>query len=164
MLIVIEGCDGSGKTVLTKKLEDAGYETIYVPRKDNSDKLWERLAKKPLVISDRSFLSDVVYRLIDDDYVGTSLQGHIDIIKHGLKIIHCETDTSYADSILRGEDNITDKSVSDRIKKMYNIIIKFYNKFGNVPVLKFNWCTQDFNEVIDFINNTRVAPVNIENK
>lgn len=158
-IIILEGGDGSGKTTLAKQLVDAGAEYVKFDRNiDNMYREYSNLLLKSLhdyVVLDRSFITDIVYRLHDDKKPDNmNLQQMLYIIQSkSVVIIHCETDTSYEDSMRRGEDNITDKQDADAIKILYNVIIKMFEKYTKVPVFKYNWQKQKPIEVIKFINN-----------
>lgn len=159
MIIILEGGDGSGKTTLAKQLVDAGADYIKLNRnienmyKEYSNMLIEYT--NDFVVLDRSFITDLVYRLNDDKQPDNmNLQQMLYVIQsRNVIIIHCETDTSFEDSMKRGEDNITNKQDADAIKILYRVIIKMFEKYTNVPVFKYNWQKQKPIEVIKFINN-----------
>lgn len=61
--IVIEGCDGTGKTTLCKKLaERYGWDTVHVTSKDPNDfNFYTQTLRKKNVIYDRHFLGEMIY-------------------------------------------------------------------------------------------------------
>lgn len=61
--IVIEGCDGTGKTTLCKKLaEKYGWDTVHVTSKDPNDfDFYKQTLRKTNVIYDRHFLGEMIY-------------------------------------------------------------------------------------------------------
>ena len=69
MLILLEGVDGSGKTTLFKQLQDKGINTEKsIGRKEPFQYYkWLAISSKrgPFVV-DRSFLTELVYRTVDD--------------------------------------------------------------------------------------------------
>lgn len=155
MLIIFEGADGSGKTTLIKQLntciiceltQDIRYEIgSYI-------KYFNMCINDEIYLCDRSFLSDLVYRLCDDqkpDYM--KLDDMVKILKQNTKIVYCETDYQFDDSIERGEDNITDRAKANEIRKVYNIVISMLEKFTDVPIYRYNWYKDDVSNVIEFI-------------
>lgn len=165
MLIIVEGGDGSGKTTLVNKLAELGYETIRVPRNLSTDNVWRALAHEKLVVSDRSFITDVVYRMYDGKKPLTTITGQLNTLNQGVKIILCDTPTSFEDGMARGEDNITDKASAMFIKDMYFYITRYYEIMLKVPVLYYNWQDMNIQSVIDFIGSPGFnKPVDIQNK
>ena len=156
MLILVEGGDGSGKTTLCNQLKDLGYKVVYIPRNEGTFDNWWRLARGSMrdgttIICDRSFITDLVYRMLDDDMPNINLQNMLYILRYS-KIIYCETKTSFEDGMARGEDNIIDKNVAERIKQIYRLFLKMFEKFADVKVLKFDWQNMPFEHVTNFIN------------
>lgn len=157
MLVILEGGDGSGKTTLFKSLLKQGGIQGNISR--NDDMAYERYIgyhiTKDIIVCDRSFITDLVYRLNDDkepEQMDLYLMADI-LTSRPTVIVHCETDTSFEDGMKRGEDNITDKLLADKIKDTYRIVMKMISKFTNAFVIKYDWHTDDVNEVIRFINS-----------
>lgn len=156
MLIILEGGDGAGKSTLCRQLQELGAIKVDVKRySKNHFHQWCEIKNKlghELVVSDRSFISDIVYRLQDELPADDMNLSQICItLKYNVKIILCETDTSFEDGIKRGEDNITNKEQAENIKYLYNVITTMFNKFLSVPVLKYNWKKQNIDDVMNFI-------------
>lgn len=61
--IVIEGCDGTGKTTLCKKLaEKYGWDIVHVTSKDPNDfDFYKETLRKTNVIFDRHFIGELIY-------------------------------------------------------------------------------------------------------
>lgn len=153
MIVLIEGPDGSGKTTLCNQLRFEGYVPINIPQ-DASQRgsYWIAAFSTHIYISDRSYITDLVYRIHDGKpREGMSLQDMLTGLERHTKIILCESGTEYADSMARGEDNITEKADSDNIKQIYDIITSMFKIFADVPVMKYNWRTDDLDDVIKFI-------------
>lgn len=165
MLIFIEGADGTGKSTLCQKLcDNYGIPTIRMPRfvqqrvlfEVNLDLdacyLYDTLKKENLLIAlDRSFLSDWVYRVNDGNLnITFNLSTMCELLKDGL-IIHCDTDNAYEDSMKRGEDNITTKEESDRIRQLYNDTFTMLHIFHDVPIIKYNWYKDNIKDLISKI-------------
>lgn len=157
MLVILEGGDGSGKTTLCKTLVDCGAGKSDVYRNDNKayDKYISYHITKDIIVCDRSFITDLVYRLNDDKE-----REHMDLYEisdiltmRPIVIVHCETDTSFEDGMKRGEDNITDKLLADKIKDTYRIVMKMISKFTDAFVIKYDWHIDNINEIIRFINS-----------
>lgn len=156
MLIILEGADGSGKTTLANKLRKNNYTVIKDERHKHSAEDWRQWSiSKNLYILDRSFISDMVYRCLDGEHGAINIMDiAFCLINGNTKIILCETDTSFEDSMRRGEDNITDKKVSERIKQLYRDMIQMIQNFSTVKVLKYNWKQNQLAEVVSFIIST----------
>lgn len=162
MLIILEGVDGSGKTTLCSQLEGLGATKISIDRGTKNQYgqyFYSRMKYEPtcdFLVTDRSFISDLVYRLEDGkDRDDMTLMEMCSLLKNDTKIILCETETSFEDAMLRGEDNITDKKRSENIKYLYNLVITMFGKFQNIPVYKYNWKKQNIDDVINFIKEVK---------
>ena len=165
MLILIEGVDGSGKTTLCKQLVDkCKAEQISIDGASSSafdlyrSYVLHVIRYKTMIVMDRSFVTDLVYRLFDDKPRETiDLARMCYLFRGPVAIVLCETDTAYEDAMKRGEDNIVDKQRSDEIKKTYEIITSMFIKFSDVPVYKYNWKKQNVDDVINFIKEVNNA-------
>ena len=153
MLVLLEGADGSGKTTLCKQLKEFGFNVAApVDRVEPKPyEEWIKLINKGDAIVDRSFITELVYRAVDGKETGNlTLEQMCYLLKY-CKIILCETDSAFEDSIKRGEDNITDKETATKIKDAYKLILTMLDKFTKAEVFTYNWKKQKFNEVIKFI-------------
>ena len=158
MLILVEGADGSGKTTLVTQLKQRGYKVISsVDRSLSSqDMRWKFAALHSCetamkhCIMDRSFISELVYRTFDGEKPVISLSAMCNTLKF-CKIILCETDTQYEDSIRRGEDNIISREQADKIQELYNFYVNMFEKFDGVPVYRYNWKKNTVADVSSFI-------------
>lgn len=154
MLILLEGVDGSGKTTLCNQLKEKGFvcEAPIDRLERFSYAKWMELAKRrDVTIVDRSFITELVYRTMDGKERGTmSLKKMCNVLPF-CKIVLCETDTAFEDSILRGEDNITSKRISKQIQNVYQIITAMLSKFTSVKTFTYDWKHQTVNDVIKFI-------------
>lgn len=160
MLILLEGVDGSGKTTLCKQLHERGVKVERsIDRKEPFQHYkWLSIATKrgPSIV-DRSFLSELAYRLVDDEPVmKMSLENMLSVLKH-CKIVFCDTDSAYEDSMKRGEDNITDRQKSERIRQTYRTLMSMLSKFADVKILTYDWKHQNVDDVIKFIGGTNNA-------
>ena len=61
--IIVEGCDGTGKTTLCKKLaEHYGLDIVHVTSKDPNDfEFYRQLLRKTNVVFDRHFVGELIY-------------------------------------------------------------------------------------------------------
>ena len=61
--IVVEGCDGTGKTTLCNKLaEKYGFDVVHVTSKDPNDfDFYRQTLRKANVVYDRHFLGELIY-------------------------------------------------------------------------------------------------------
>lgn len=157
MLVILEGADGSGKTTLYNKLIDYGYlpGVIMKDNKPNSNAYLDCAWSNSVYVIDRSFITDLVYRLNDElPRDNISLFQAADLLNtDNIVIIHCETDTMYEDSMERGEDNITNKDDAQSIKLYYKLIMKLIKKFTPTPVFQYNWKENTVYDVLNFVEN-----------
>ena len=163
MIILVEGADGSGKTTLCEQLcKYTNFERLDVEQ-DNQQDIQYLLAKfsNTYYVCDRSFISDLVYRLHDGKPrrgMGLREMSYI-CSETGVIIVHCKSGTEYEDSMSRGEDNITIKTDSDDIVAIYDKIISMFNIFSSVPVIKYNWRIDNINDVINFVKGGKTNAV-----
>ena len=160
MLILLEGVDGSGKTTLFKQLQDKGINTEKsIGRKEPFQYYkWLAISNKrgPFVV-DRSFLTELVYRTVDDvPAMKMSLEEMLSVLKN-CKIVLCDTESAYEDSMRRGEDNITNIQKSEKIKQTYRTLMSMLSKFTNVKIFTYDWKHQNVDDVIKFIGGTNNA-------
>ncbi len=156
MLIILEGADGSGKTILLKQLLEKGYVCKKFLRNEDNVRVTqlynECIRKNEITVVDRSFISDIVYRCNDDkpakDFGADSA---IYILNSACKIIYCKTGTQYIDSIRRGEDNVTLKENAEQISKTYDLFMTFFRKYTKVKIFEYDWHYQDVDDVVNFI-------------
>lgn len=156
MLVVLEGADGSGKTTLMQQLLEKGFTCKKTLRGENYERLMrlynDAISDNNIIVIDRSFISDIVYRCNDDlPREGLSANEAIQILNRNCRIVYCKTDSQYNDSILRGEDNITSYSKSEQISKTYDLFMTFIKKYTNAKVFEYNWHNQIVDDVVDFI-------------
>lgn len=153
MIVLIEGVDGSGKSTLCETLRNSGYIVSNIEQDENQSVEYVRRARGELTyICDRSFLSDLVYRLEDGKpRQGMNLYSMLAILSQGCKVIICKTGSEYKDSMARGETNITSKYRNTVIRAYYDKVAQLLKDFANVPVKYYNWKTDDISDVINFI-------------
>ena len=162
MLILIEGADGSGKTTLVNQLNKY-FPTMRINRGNNHLKeLYDNLTcMNEDIVLDRSFITDVVYRLALDDGIGTDgiNMFYMDCILRDSIVIYCKTATQFDDAMHRGEDNITNLLTSKIISRHYDAIMKFINTRTSTHVIKYDWHFDTVEELVstikDVINKTR---------
>lgn len=156
MLVIFEGADGSGKSTLIKQLSEVfNFRTMQVPRYDVEafHKYSVALMTDDIILCDRSFLSDLVYRLCDDEKPDNMTLYHmLKILKsENCKIVYCKTDTQFDDSIARGETNITSKNKSKQISKTYDLIFAMLEKFTTTSICNYNWQKDVPSKIYNFI-------------
>lgn len=160
MIILIEGADGSGKSTLLNRLSEIGFKTMTAPIPNrNMYEKWNKLVYNSIYygenyIFDRSFISEIIYRVIDGRNSYISLGQVCELLKFS-KIILCETATQFEDSIARGETNITTIENAELIRHKYRDFIKMVNKLEKVPYIVYNWKVDSISKAIHFINNKR---------
>lgn len=156
MLVLIEGVDGTGKTTLLKELLDRGFcckRTFRYGNKDSAQFYDEAFTSKhKIVILDRSFISDMMYRMVDDLCAeDLTMSEAAKVLDGNVKIIHCVNDNHYEDAMERGEDNITDQSLSNKIAFIYEIFMTYFNKYTNAKVFKYDYHCNTVDDVVKFI-------------
>ena len=156
MLIIVEGGDGSGKSTLVQKLKTFNFKIEKPAALNNRHQFeyYERLALQSIyneenVILDRSFISELVYRVYDKKKPKLKLSEMFALLKY-CKIILCETGTQFQDSLKRGEGfnpmdalekNFRAKGLDKTEPELYKKIVK-YNKLltsseKRSPALKY---------------------------
>lgn len=162
MIVYFEGVDGSGKSIIIRKLQEQfGYDVVACPyrriNKRTEYEDWKRFASKyenKIILCDRSFISEFVYRLIDDDETFLTLKFFAELLTN-CKIVHCTSSTSFTDAQERGEDNIVTFEQHKRIEQVYFDTMSMINKFTKIPILTFDWHNQNTSDVIKFINSNK---------
>lgn len=164
MIIFVEGPDGSGKTTLVKRLtEEFGYDLVVGPqRQDNKSKEsadWLGFITSidnEVVICDRSFLTEVVYRLYDHDtntYMRFTLLSYL--LEKQCKFVFCTSPTAFTDAEERGEDTIVTFEQHKQIERLYGIITDMLMLFApDIQTTFYNWKKQDIMDVVRFINSS----------
>lgn len=159
MIVILEGVDGSGKTTLAKQLVEHGYEQIKIEDGNYEFNNWldaKMEYKYKIAITDRNFISDLVYRIYDGkERRGMNLRQMCNTLSDGVIIVHLESDTEYYDSMRRGEDNILTLDANTRIKFIYKDIMRMLEIFVGVPIIKYNWRTDDVATIINFIERRK---------
>ena len=154
MIVLVEGVDGSGKTTLCSELRQYGYVFTEILQSDKQYGEYIKCARSDTVhICDRSFLSDLAYRLADGkSRRGMDLHSMMNILfENGVKVIFCHTDSAYEDAMKRGEDDITSECVHNEINHIYNLIFRMLKIFTKTEVDDYNWKTDKLSDVIKFI-------------
>ena len=162
MLILVEGADGSGKTTLVNQLGEY-FPTMRINRGNNHLKeLYDNLTcMNEDIVLDRSFITDVVYRLALED--GKETDGvnmfYMEHILRNSVVIYCKTATQFDDAMHRGEDNITNLLTSKIISRHYDAVMKFINTRTSTHVIKYDWHLDTPEDLVstikDIINKTR---------
>ena len=155
MLILVEGPDGAGKSTLCSELykRNCVHVKAEISRfQDDVFGLYLDLAKtEKVVLLDRSFISDLVYRIQDGNSSETmSLRKMCDILKR-CKIIHCYNDEAFNDAMTRGEDNIVDENIHCELHKIYVYVMRMIETFTTTEVFHYNHYYDSIDDVIEFI-------------
>ena len=135
MRIIVEGPDGAGKSTLVRKLADHFKCDILAMTEKGSKEKRDYLDKATLdnIVSDRSFLSEMVYTQVFERENPISVQEYEALIKHYLShgwiflILDASAKALTERLNLRGdEDEYKIKQISD-IRVFYRAIAYFYD-------------------------------------
>lgn len=153
MIVFVEGADGSGKSTLVSQLK-YHYPTLTITRESQSKykSIWSGFnyaSSGKVFVADRCFISDYVYRLHDLAKGDYNMMEMLRLLK-GNAVIYCKTDTQFEDSLLRGEDNITNKDDAEDIRNLYDVMMRILLKEG-IPVMCYDWKTQSLSSALSFI-------------
>lgn len=146
--IVIEGCDGVGKTTIVNKLKDLGYKSLHfdfdptLSIKQKYERILTTDYKDPIVL-DRSFISEMVYgplnrggsRLSDTDFIELlSL-----ISKRNGRVVYLNaTPESIYQRIHDRGDNDKNELNLDKIKQICTQYNKVINSIRNCELIKID--------------------------
>lgn len=154
MLVLVEGVDGTGKTTLVRELFERGFCCKRVFRNDNHEaaKFYNYAHHDGLVVLDRSFITDLVYRMVDElpmedqdlEQIGKILNGDV-------LIIHCVNPYHYEDAMERGEDNIVDRELSNRIHDLYRTFMIMFVKFTKARIVLYDYHTTSVDNIVNEI-------------
>ena len=155
MLVIIEGADGTGKTTLVEKLRSEGYVSICIPKNTSCIYgVYMQLiynSKSTDFVIDRSFITDIVYRLVLDGQPSFNLNEIVCLLSGDMKIIYCTNDNSFNYAKERGENLICKKETNDKICKVYEYVMKFISIFADKKILKYDFEKTNFEDVLRFI-------------
>ena len=158
MIILVEGADGSGKSELIKNFINRYNfkELDLVPKnwpfqynfyREFFDKIIYEYNEN--VIIDRSFISEMVYRIVKKDRAANITLGEINrlLTQYPIKVIYCKTDSAFKDAMARGENYITTSEEHEYLTCVYDIIIDLIRQFANVEVIDYNWKTDNIEKL-----------------
>ena len=155
MLIIIEGADGTGKTTLVEKLKSEGYVSVCIPKNTfciyNVYKQLIYNSTATNFVIDRSFITDIVYRLVLDGQPSFNLNEIVCLLSGDMKIIYCTNDNSFNYAKERGENLICKRETHDKICKVYEYVMKFISIFADKKILKYDFEKTNFEDVLRFI-------------
>jgi thymidylate kinase len=157
MLIFIEGNEGTGKTTLINELiKKIPAVVVKYPKevKDTYELIKNLKMSNQIVIFDRSFVSDLVYRMWDHKPGQMSLSEIANICSWNILIIFCHHKNSYENSVKRGEDFITDENTHQIIEDNFFRVRNMIESFTKVKTFSYNYEYQTPDDVIDFIEET----------
>lgn len=139
MKIIIEGCDGTGKTTLCKQLaEKYKLDSMHITSKDPNDfAFYQQLIRKENVVYDRNVIGEMIYPKIFDRKQNLTLVDYLYLtekaIEQGVIILVLTTDS---DEIYRRLDERGNED--ERIYKNIELIdsqFKHYAGLAGIPVI-----------------------------
>lgn len=155
MLVIIEGADGTGKTTLVEKLKSEGYVSVCIPKNTFCIySVYKQLIYNSTAtnfVIDRSFITDIVYRLVLDGQPSFNLYEISCLLSENMKIIYCTNDNSFNYAKERGENLICKRETHDKICKVYEYVMKFISIFADKKILKYDFEKTNFEDVLRFI-------------
>lgn len=157
MLVIVEGPDGSGKSTLCKQLADAGMTVVRRARHNNISyfKINCMIKSSIYYVMDRCILTTWAYRIAQgedldrDDFAMPEILH----ILWNAKIIYCCALDAYQQSINRGEDNITNFDLANRIRNTYSFVLDTIDlyRLSKYSVYNYDWHTDNVDNIIKFI-------------
>lgn len=147
-MILVEGADGSGKTTLIQQLNKYWPSVRIEKGCESALQLQCEFAQSTApIILDRSFITDIVYRLVfGGETDGMNIYDIANLLRKSV-VIYCKTKTQYDDAVNRGEDVVTDLATSRKISKYYDAVMTFINTRTNTFVIDYDWHTDDVEEL-----------------
>lgn len=157
MMILVEGIDGSGKSILVKQLYEKGYaiQKVLLHQKFNYRKAAEYCGQGDItLIEDRSPITDIVYRIFDNGIADR--EENIDDILYwinyfNVKVIYCKNNSSYKDAQIRGEDTIKNYADHEKVSTIYDTVMSIINRSYPNNIFEYDWHRHSIQDVIKFI-------------
>lgn len=175
MIIYLEGADGTGKSTLADYIHGTLDEVYYPwamiePREayDTMPNSKTRLHKGQLLtilkrwakdntahILDRGPLSDIVYRLFDDEKPVITIDEWLDFVKeygHRIFTVHCKAPSAENNMNKRGDDNKVSLKYHPIITRVYSMLFDMI-KLRTPNVIEYNYDKKSsINEVLGKIS------------
>lgn len=152
MVILLEGADGTGKSVLYNKLREL-YKFNFIkslPRESVGQYLWwqKKIESPYLYFMDRGFISELIYRPVKmDNTPNISLEDIGNLCTENLFIAFCDTDYAYENMKKRGDNYIKNKREHNLVRVRYSVEMSSIGWFTNAKVQ-----TYDFTKARNFVN------------
>lgn len=136
MIVLLEGPDGAGKSVLYKALYSKYHKNFIqcIDRMLPGQYLWwkKHIDSSEVYFIDRGFISEWVYRPIKEDRdANMTLEEIARLCTNNLLVVYCNNKMAYKNMLNRGDDYITTliehKAVCARYKEIVNTIDWFTN-------------------------------------
>lgn len=158
MVILLEGVDGSGKSVLYNILRDNfGYNFIKaLPRDDNNQYLWwKKKIESPYVyFMDRGFVSEWVYRPVkDDEEPNISLEEIGNLCSRNLLVIWCKNRNSFYNMKRRGDNYVSNAMEHKLLSQRYVQVLTTINWFTNSLIYEYDYEKDSLEVLLKYIGN-----------
>lgn len=156
-MIIVEGIDGTGKTVLVSKLKELGFNTVFYDYDPITQDLISKYRNINLVsaksgVSDRSFISELTYGTILRGYSRLTLANYKSLLSFyasiGTNIVYLKADLETL--LERRKDNPYDFEV---LYRYFTPLNKIYDKMMNmaqeyISVIEFNTAKMSQEEIL----------------
>lgn len=147
MLIVLEGCDGSGKTTLANKLATMLNAEVIHCTTDTPNTVWFfrdiiEMARTRNIIADRFCYGQFVYQEPEERHVSEVDLYHLELemLNTGARVLYIDCDESILKKRLGNRGEVTTKSIRE-IRKTYEkvfskSILPIVNVDTSIPRLR----------------------------
>lgn len=159
MKIILEGCDGTGKTTLAKILADKyGLEIAHCTQHDAADyDFYRQTLRKENVIWDRHTIGELIYPKVFDRPAQISTEDARLVMHYakqeGVKVfvLTCDDDVIRQRLLERGGEH---QKIWENIEYI-NAQFKFYAERYHIPII--DTTTLTLNEIFNLVENIQIA-------
>lgn len=161
MLLLIEGNEGTGKTTLINDLmRYAPLPVIKYPKETkNTYGFFKKLLyEKVDAVFDRSFITDLVYRMWDGKSGQMSLYEMTTILESypdDIRIVFCENKNAWDNAKRRGEDFIKNEETHKLIDENFQRVKTMLQVFTRAKIMTYNYDYNSVSSVVEFMQKRK---------